>query len=280
MSGTRWVVLKPTLTSLTDPNLANILVGEEFYINGANGTKILYVKTSAAGDTKRITDENSDFTYDRKFTVVNLQNAYVEVFKNSTTKDILVDSIIISNTSDVNPLQATVEIGSDYSLGEYTKKDSIGTNINLDAGSAVDILKKFKVLKPGAALLVMSSVANKLQVMVNYRTLSVNTNYRIGNVDVVDLNETTLYSNNTTDTLKTHSILIANDSLTDSAKVDIYIKNSSDVLQGYIVKNYLVPMNTTVEVLEHYMILKNNESIFVKTSHPNSIEVTSVFSKI
>lgn len=154
----------------------------------------------------------------------------------------IVHSIHVTNIGTVD-----ANITSELSGTTYSGGIALSNLIPVPAGSAVELLKKPKVMNPSDVINMLSDVASTLHATIVYETVQ-DTKYFGAGVDVtLDNTYTDLYTMTANSVIE--SVLLVNDSLFDT-KVNVVWTDGSNNIQGYYSFTYIVAAQSSVELLE------------------------------
>lgn len=143
--------------------------------------------------------------------------------------------------------------------------------VPVPAGSAVELLKKPKVLYPSATIdLQQESGAGNLHATITYETVSGTSHFGAG----IDITGADTYQDLVTASGNgvIESILLVNDNGALDVKATVVWTNGSDTIQGYFVYDYIVPADATVEILDAPKFIQSGFKVRVKANQANRLE--------
>lgn len=146
---------------------------------------------------------------------------------------------------------------------------SIGNQIPVPAGSALELMSKTKILNPSDELRLQASSNGTINTIVSYNTTN-NTNLFGTGIILTTSNVTTAFVATTKSRID--SILVANVGQTDYT-VNVQWTNGQNALQAYVVFNFVVPANSTVELISNSMNIPASHRIRAEATDPNVIEI-------
>jgi hypothetical protein len=168
-------------------------------------------------------------------------------------KKAIITSIRVANISTTaDAITAQINVSGGISSG-------IANAIAIEVGDSVELLLNNKVMSPGDTLLFKSqSASNGLHVIVSYY-LSSDMNYiNVANNPNSTLSDCFVANGANGSTIK--SCLLTNVS-NQSYGVTIAWVNASNVVQAYLVSNYVVPVNSTIEIMQNDLSLPTGHKL-------------------
>lgn len=187
----------------------------------------------------------------------------------ATNRRVIVHSIHVTN---IGTASADVTASIVYGSSDI----SIGNTIPVPANSAVELLKKPKVMQPGNLLRMMASAANTLHAVIAWAETT-DTGYFGTGVDLTSTSAFDVYTATANSVLE--SVLVSNDDGTNNSSVTLTWTNASDVVQGYLTFNLVIPADSTVEILEKPKQIPSGHKLRAQAGDANRIEV-SVHGKV
>jgi hypothetical protein len=177
----------------------------------------------------------------------------------------IVHSIHVTNIGTVAANITTELTGTTYSSGI-----SLSNTLPVPVGGAVELLKKPKVMQPSDVINMLSDQASTLHATIIYET-STDVKYFGSGVDVTtDATYTDLYTMTADSVLE--SVLVVNDSLDSDAKVTLVWTNGSNVIQGYYAYDFIIALNSTVELLEKPKFVTSGYKLRIQSNVGNRVE--------
>jgi len=201
----------------------------------------------------------------------NITDSMENVFVAPSTIDkrYIIHSIHVTNVdANLTPEDASITgqfVGSTYSDITYA------TSVPLPGGSSVELLKKPKILQPNDAIQLQANGNSKAWVTVTYEE-SNEIEYFGQGVDLTSSNTYfDLYVASANSVVE--SILLSNDSsnLFDVKSTVVYT-DSSNTIVGYFAFNLVVPVNSTVEILEQPKFIEDTYKVRVLSLGPDRLE--------
>lgn len=147
---------------------------------------------------------------------------------------------------------------------------TFANTVPVPAGSAVELLKKPKILQPGDYVRMQATADNDLHVTLTLET-STDTKYFGAGVDVTSAaTYTDLYTMTANSVIE--SILLSNDDPSLDVKARVVWTDGSNNIQGYFAYDLIVPTQATVEVLEMPKFIQNAYKVRVYSNQANRLE--------
>lgn len=193
----------------------------------------------------------------------SLANAYVAPSTAGTRY--VVHSIHVTNISGIS----MANISGDFNGADYSAI-SISNTIPVPAGSAVELLKKPKVLQPTDYIQLVSDLANAL-----HTTIVVETSTEVGLFGKgIDITSAATYTDLHTATANTviESIFLSNDDGVNDVKARVVWTDGSNNIQGYYCYDLIIPADATVELLEQPKFLPSGYKVRVYANTGNRLE--------
>lgn len=179
----------------------------------------------------------------------------------------------IIHSIHVTNINATVqaEVTGSFDGTTYPSNINFSSTIPVPVGTAVELLKRPKVLQPNDKIQISANVNNALHTVITYETQT-STSYFGSGVDITSAaTATTLYTAASNSMIE--SILLTNDDSSDlDVKATVTWTDASDVIQGYYCSNLVVPNDATIEILEAPKYLENGHKIRVEANQANRLE--------
>lgn len=167
----------------------------------------------------------------------------------------IVHSIQVTNIGAAN-----ATISGEFSGTTYANT-SFALTIPVPVESAVELLKMPKVLQPSDILRLQASANSVLHSYITIETISSTAFFGSG-VDVTaDATFTDLYT--ATGNSVVTSLLLSNDDGVNDVKARVVWTDGSNVIQGYLCYDLIVPADSTVELLEKVKFLPSGHKIRV-----------------
>jgi hypothetical protein len=179
----------------------------------------------------------------------------------------IVHSLHVTNISGTTPAEVTAQLsGTTYS------SISLASFIPVPANSAVELLKKPKVMQPSDILSMTANVDSILHATATIERVSSTTLFGSG----IDITTAATYADLHTATANTviESVLLSNDDPTLDVKATVVFTNGSNTIQGYYAYELIVPADATVEVLEQPKFLESGFKVRVQANQANRLEAT------
>jgi hypothetical protein len=177
----------------------------------------------------------------------------------------VIHSIHVTNIGTVAANITTELTGTTYSSGI-----SLSNTLPVPVGGAVELLKKPKVMQPSDVINMLSDQASTLHATIIYET-STDVKYFGSGVDVTtDATYTDLYTMTADSVLE--SVLVVNDSIDSDSKVTLVWTNGSNVIQGYYAYDFIVALNSTVELLEKPKFVTSGYKLRIQSNVGNRVE--------
>ena len=196
---------------------------------------------------------------------VNIASA--DVFTAAATAGLryIVHSLHVTNISGTTPAEVTAQLsGTTYS------SISLASTLPVPANTAVELLKKPKVLQPSDILSMTANVDSVLHATATIERVSSTTLFGGG----IDITTAATYANLHTATANSviESVLLTNDDPTLDVKATVVFTNGADAIQGYYAYELIIPADATVEVLEQPKFLENGFKVRVQANQANRVE--------
>jgi hypothetical protein len=180
-------------------------------------------------------------------------------------KSYIVHSIHVTNIS------ANSDNVSGQFSGNTYSSISFGDTIPVPAGSAVELLKKPKVLQPTDVIQLQASANSALYATITIEEADDDKYFGIG-ADITSVaTYVDLYTASANSVIE--SILLSND---DSSALDVKSTvawtDGSDVVQGYFAYDLIVPNDATIEVLEQPKFIPSGFKVRVQANQADRLE--------
>jgi hypothetical protein len=180
-------------------------------------------------------------------------------------KRYIVHSIHVTNIGTVDATITSELTGTTYSSGI-----ALSNTVPIPVGGAVELLKKPKVMQPSDIINMLSTQASTLHATIIYETSS-DVKYFGAGVDVTtDATYTDLYTMTANSIFE--SVLIVNDSIDSDAKVTLVWTDGANAIQGYYAYNFIVALNSTVEILEKPKFVASGYKLRIQSNVGNRVE--------
>ena len=178
----------------------------------------------------------------------------------------IVHSIHVTNIDGTN----SADVSGQFSGTTYASI-SFADTVPVPAGSAVELLKKPKVLQPSDLIQLQASDTSDLHATITIEPVSEAKLFGAG----IDLTALATYTTLHTATANSviESILLSND---DSGILDVKASvvwtDAADAIQGYFTFDLIVPNDATIEVLEQPKFLPNGFKVRVLANQADRLE--------
>ena len=255
-NGTSWASSAPSAsilnTAVTPGTSGNILT--------SNGTSWVSSTPTAGGSGLFNTSISASVGY-----AVTTSSAAAFTAPATASRRYIVHSIHVTNIGTVAANITTELTGTTYSSGI-----SLSNTLPVPVGGAVELLKKPKVMQPSDVINMLSDQASTLHATIIYET-STDVKYFGAGVDVTtDATYTDLYTMTANSVFE--SVLVVNDSLDSDAKVTLVWTNGSNVIQGYYAYDFIIALNSTVELLEKPKFVTSGYKLRIQSNVGNRVE--------
>ncbi len=193
----------------------------------------------------------------------SLANAYIAPSTAGTRY--VVHSIHVTNINGA----VTANISGDFNGTDYSAI-SISNIIPVPAGSAVELLKKPKVLQPTDYIRLTSDLANALHTTIIVETSTETGLFGKG----IDITSAATYTDLHTATGNTviESVFLSNDDGVNDVKARVVWTDGSNNIQGYYCYDLIIPADATVELLEQPKFLPSGYKVRVYANTGNRLE--------
>lgn len=192
----------------------------------------------------------------------SLGNIFVAA--STASRRYVIHSIHVSNIAAANVTVTGQLDGTTY--GNTT----FATSVPLPVGSAVEMIKKPKVLQPSDKIMMSCSAGSSAHVTVAFEVITGTSHFGAG-VDVTSAaTYTDLYT--ATGSAVIESVLLSNDDGTNDVKARVVWTDGSNNIQGYYCYDLIVPAGGTVELLESPKNLPSGYKIRVYANVGNRLE--------
>ena len=255
-NGTSWASSAPSAsilnTAVTPGTSGNILT--------SNGTSWVSSTPTAGGSGLFNTSISASVGY-----AVTTSSAAAFTAPATASRRYIVHSIHVTNIGTVAANITTELTGTTYSSGI-----SLSNTLPVPVGGAVELLKKPKVMQPSDVINMLSDQASTLHATIIYET-STDVKYFGSGVDVTtDATYTDLYTMTADSVLE--SVLVVNDSIDSDSKVTLVWTNGSNVIQGYYAYDFIIALNSTVELLEKPKFVTSGYKLRIQSNVGNRVE--------
>ena len=182
-------------------------------------------------------------------------------------KRYIVHSIQVANINGT----ASADISGQFSGTTYSST-AFAFLVPIPAGSAVELLKKPKILQPSDLIQLQASLDSYLHATIIIEEVSGTAHFGVG----VDITSATTYTDLhiATGNSVLESILLANDDGSNDVKARVIWADGSDTIQGYFVYDLIVPADSTIEIFEQPKYLPSGHKIRVYANQANRLEST------
>jgi hypothetical protein len=260
-AGGAWVSLQETVVSsgISFPNSPST---GQFFFNTADG--VTYVWNGTAWVPVSATTP-----VDNTFSVSSTPTtslATIFTAPSTTGRRYILRSVQVTNISG-NPETIT----GDIFFSSTSASISIANEIPVPAGSSLELLKRDKVLNPNDLLRLQSSNNGALSVSATYTT-STDTKYFGTGIDVTTTDITDVYI--ASGKSRVDSILVVNDSDAYGTTVKVFWTNSSNAVQAYFAYDFIIPPNSTLELLEKSKVISSGHKIRIQAEDANFVEIS------
>ena len=198
-------------------------------------------------------------------TAVSTAAANVFAAASTAGQRYIIHSLHLTNISGASSAEVTAQI-----IGTTYPSISLANTLPVPANSAVELLKKPKVLQPSDYIRLNANVDSVLHATATIEQVTNATLFGGG----IDITAAATYADLHTATANSviESILLTNDDLTLDVKATVVFTNSSNTIQGYYAYELVVPADATVEILEQPKFLENTFKVRVQANQANRLE--------
>lgn len=178
----------------------------------------------------------------------------------------VVHSIHITNIDGTD----NADVSGQFSGTTYSSI-SFADTVPVPAGSAVELLKKPKVLQPDDLIQLQASADGDLHATITIESVSEAKLFGAG----IDLTTAAAYTTLHTATANSviESILLSNDDSTAlDVKASVIWTDAADAIQGYFTFDLIVPNDATVEVLEQPKFIPSGFKVRVLANQADRLE--------
>lgn len=179
-------------------------------------------------------------------------------------KRYIVHSIHVTNIGVVS-----ADVTGEFTGTTYTNT-TFATTVPVPVGSAVELLKKPKIMQPSDAIRLLSSVATTLHATIIIEESDDITYFGSGLDLTAAATLTTLHT--TTANSIIESVLLSNDDGVNDVITRVIWTNAADAIQGYYAFDLIVPADATIEVLEQPKFLPNGFKVRVYANQADRVE--------
>ena len=242
--------------------LANSSLGTAGFVLKTNGTSVYWDAAAAAGGAGG-GDFNTAIANAVGFApTTTLRNAFVAAA--TSGKRYVIRSIHVSNITTANATITGQFDGTTYANNSYS------FTVPVPVGSAVELLKRPKVLQPSDKIKMQASADSSLHATIAFEVIDGTSHFGAG-VDVTsDATFTDLYT--ATGAAVVESVLLSNDDGTYDVKARVVWTDGSNNIQGYYCYDLIVPADSTVEVLDAPKHLPSGYKVRVYANVGNRLE--------
>ena len=198
-------------------------------------------------------------------TAVNISPSNVFAAAATAGLRYIIHSLHVTNISGTTQAEVTAQIsGSTYS------SISLANTLPVPANTAVELLKKPKVLQPSDSISMNANVDSVLHATATIERVSSTTLFGSG----IDITTAATYADLHTATANSviESVLLTNDDPTLDVKATVVFTNGSNTIQGYYAFELIVPADATVEILEQPKFLESGFKVRVQANQANRVE--------
>jgi hypothetical protein len=176
----------------------------------------------------------------------------------------VIHSIQVSNITSASP----ADISGDFTGTSYSGGIRFANTIPVQAGTAIELLKKPKILNPSDVIRLQASLVNNLHATVTYETSALSNYFGTG----INLT-TTVYNDlyTATENSMIESVLLTNTQGVSDAKATVIWTDASNNIIGYYVYELVVPADATVEILEAPKYLQSGYKVRVLSNIANRL---------
>lgn len=210
---------------------------------------------------------NTDISQSTGYLLTTTAGNAVVIPNTNPSDRYIVHSIHVTNIDGTGNANIT---GSFLGTG-YEQNITFADNVPIPANTALEMLKKPKILQPGNYIQMISSDTNRLHATITLEK-SAEPEYFGSGVDVT-VADTYMIAASTNANSVIESILLSNDS---AGGFDVMARvtwvNAANTIQGYFCWDLVVPTGSTVEILEKPKFLPNGGKVMVSANMPNRIE--------
>lgn len=192
-------------------------------------------------------------------TLTDIYTAPATVGKRYIVRSIHVTNISVTDGTVTGEFQ-----GATYSNTAFCATVPVPTQ------SAVELLRKPKVLQPSDILRLQSDASSTLHVTIAYEIQTSNSYFGAG----ADITAATTYTDlyTATGNAVLESVLLANDDTVYDTKARVVWTDGSNNIQGYFCYDMIIPADSTVEVLDAPKNLPNGYKVRVWCANANRLE--------
>jgi hypothetical protein len=243
--------------------IANGSIGAEGQVLASNGTGVYWSTSSggaslAGGELFNI-NVSAAVGY-----AVNTTMSAAFTAPSTAGLEYVVHSIQITNIGSAN-----AAISGEFSGTTYANT-SFALTVPVPKESAVELLKMPKVMQPDDILRLQADVASTLHAYITYETISSTAFFGSGVDITADATFTDLYT--ATGNSVIASVLLSNDDGVNDVKARVVWTDGSNVIQGYLCFDLIVPADSTVELLEKVKYLPSGHKIRIYANVGNRLE--------
>jgi hypothetical protein len=198
-------------------------------------------------------------------TAVNAAAANVFAAASTAGQRYIIHSLHVTNISGASSAEVTAQI-----LGATYSSISLANTLPIPANSAVELLKKPKVLQPSDYISLNANVDSVLHATATIEQVTNATLFGGG----IDITSSATYIDLHTATANSviESVLLTNDDPTLDVKATVVFTDGSNNIQGYYAYELIVPADATVEILEQPKFLQNTYKVRVQANQANRLE--------
>ena len=176
----------------------------------------------------------------------------------------VVHSIQVTNISAANATISGEIQGTTYA------NTSFALTVPVPRESAVELLKMPKVLQPNGIIRLQANTASALHAYITVESISSSAYFGSGVDITADATFTDLHT--ATGNSVITSLLLSNDDGVNDVKARVVWTDGSNVIQGYLCFDMIIPADATVELLEKVKFLPNGHKIRVYANAGNRLE--------
>lgn len=189
----------------------------------------------------------------------------------------IIHSLFITNVdaAQTSTPELTATLG-----GQTYNLNSLANTIPVPVGSAVEVLKKPKVMQSSDYINMVSNANSVLHATLTYQAIPSDNTYFGAGVDITSANSYTDAYVATGNSVVLESILLINDDGTNDVKADVVYTDGSDNILGYYAYKMIVPADATIELLENPKYLTQNHKIRVLANQADRLELVVAGKKL
>jgi uncharacterized membrane protein len=199
------------------------------------------------------------------YLAVDTTAANVYAAASTSGKRYIIHSLHVTNISTTVSGDLTAEV-----IGATYPTISLANTLPIPIGTAVELLKKPKVLQPSDYIRLVSNASSTLHATATIEEVTGTDHFGVG-ADITTAGAYTTVHTATANSI-IESILLVNDDPTLDVKARVTYNDSLNNILGYYAFDIIVPADATVEVLEQPKFLENTNKIRVYANQGNRLE--------